>query len=167
MQEQIDHKNHQQNCNQESHDDLLHAFCYRECLVERNGVIDVLGEALLHLRHELPDALDSLDSVGAGQLVDGKAGCRLAIQATDHAVILRAQLRSGHVFNTNSPSIRCFAHDNVAELFWRGQSPLSQHGIRELLVTLSWLAANLSGRIDGVLGFNRANDVGDRDTQLR
>ena len=109
---------------------------------------------------------DGLHSIGSGQLVDGNDGAGLAIQATDQAVVLRAQLDSGHVSDSNGPTVRRFAHDDVAELFRRSQAALSQHGIGELLVALSRLAADLTSRIHRVLGLKRISYVRDGDAKL-
>src|SRR5258708_36558388 len=95
------------------------------------------GEPLLHLRHELADALDRLNRIASGQLINGNGGAGLAIQASHQAVVLRTQLDSGHVSGANGPAIRCFAHRNVPELFRRSQPALSRHGINEPLVALS------------------------------
>ena len=51
----------------EGPEDLFHSFGDRECLVERNGIVDVLREALLHLSHELPDTCDRLHSIASRQ----------------------------------------------------------------------------------------------------
>src|SRR4029077_13145179 len=59
-----------------------------------------------------------------------------------------------------------FAYDNVAELLWRRQAPLSQHRIGELLVFLSWLATNLARRIYRVLRLDSINNIRDGDAQL-
>src|SRR4029077_11901293 len=126
-----------------------------------NGVIDVLRETLLHLRHQLPDALDGLDSIGPRQLVDGNDGAGLSIQTSLQAVVLRAQFDPGHVSDANGPAIRCFAHDDVAELFRRSQAALSQDGIGELLVALSRLAPDLTSRVHSVLGPKRVRYVRD------
>jgi hypothetical protein len=122
---------------------------------------------LLHLRHELPDTLHGLDSVGSGQLVDGNDGAGLAIEATDYAVVLRAQFDSGYVFNSNGSTVCRFAYDNVAELFWRRQPTLGQYGIGELLILLSWLSPDLASRIHSVLGVERVNNVRNCYAQLR
>ena len=109
---------------------------------------------------------DGLNSIASGQLVDGNGGAGLAIQSTHQAVVLRAQLDSSHVSDANGPTIRCFAHDNIAELFRRSQAALSQHGVGELLIALSWLATDLTSRIHGVLGLKRVSYVRDGDAKL-
>ena len=108
-----------------------------------------------------------MDRIGAGQLVDRDDRGGLAIQAADNAVVLRAQLDARDVFHANYSAIRGFPHNDVSELLRRSQAALSQHGIGELLVPRSRLAANLTGRVHGVLRLDGVDDVRDRDAQLR
>src|SRR6202044_4283590 len=98
--------------------------------------------------------------------IDGNDAAGLAIQATNQAVVLRAQFDSGHVFDSNGAPIRCFAHADVTELFRRSQASLSQHGIGKLLVTLSRFSTDLASRIHSVLGLKRINYVRDGDAKL-
>src|ERR1700733_1259808 len=118
LQEEIDHKNYQHDRDYEGPKDFFHALRDWKRLVEGDGVIDVLREALLHLGHELTDALDRLNRVGSGQLIHGNGRARLTIQASHQAVVLRAQFDASHVFDANGPTVRPFAHDHVAELLW-------------------------------------------------
>ncbi len=70
LQEEIDHKDDQRDGDQKRLNDLFHAFCNGGGLVKRYGVIHVLREALLHLRHQFPNARSRLDRIGTGQLVN-------------------------------------------------------------------------------------------------
>src|SRR6266478_5209599 len=163
LQEEIDHQDDQDDSDQERDNDLLYAF--RNCarLVKRYGVIHVLREALLHLGHQLSDASGGLDRIGTWQLVDRDNDGGLAIQATDNAVVLCAQLDAGNVFHANGTAIWRLAHDHVFELFRGRQAALRKHGISKLLVRESWLAAHLTSGIDRVLRLHRTDDVRDRD----
>ena len=167
MQEEVDHQDHQHDRDQEGLKDFLHAFRHGLRLVERYGVVDVFGKALLHLGHELPDTCRRLHRIGAGQLVNRDHGGGLAIQAADQVVILRAQFDPRHVPHSNCAAIRSLAHDDVSKLFRRGQTALSPDGIGELLVPRSGLASDLTRRVHGVLRLDRVRDVGDGDAQLR
>ena len=99
-------------------------------------------------------------------MVDSNNRTRLAIQAADDAVVLRAQLGAGDVFHTNSPAIWCFAQDNVVEFLWCPQTALSQHGIGELLVLRRRLTSNLTGWVDSVLSLDRVDNVCDGNAEL-
>ena len=163
LQEEVDHKDHQHDGDQQGFNDLLHAFCHCCCLVQRYGVIHILREALLHLGHQLSDACGRLDRIGTGQLVDRDNDGGLAIQSADNAVVLCAQLDAGDVSNTNYAAIRSLTHYDVFELFRGRQSALRKHGISELLVRGSWFTAHLTSRIDRVLRLHCIDDVRDRD----
>jgi len=77
--EQVDHKDHQGESDYKGFGHLLHSFRNRECLVERDGVIHILREALLHLSHQLPNAGHGLNRVGSRQLINGNSGRRFSI----------------------------------------------------------------------------------------
>src|SRR5207245_6044764 len=113
------------------------------------------------------DALRGVKAVRARQLVDGNYGAGLAIQTTDRAVVLCAQLDSGHIFHAHDPAIRILAHDDVAELFQRSQASPRQQRIGKLLITGSRLATYLASRIDGILSLDGVDDVGSSDAQFR
>ena len=166
MQEQEDDKDDQRDGDQKSFDDLLHAFCNCFCLVKRYGVIHVLREVLLHLRHQLLDACGRFDRIGAGQLVNGEYRGGLTIQAAFKVVSLRAQFDPGDVFHSDDSAIWSFTNDDVSKLFRGRQPPLSEKGVRKLLVCRSGLAAHLTSRIHRVLRLDGVGDVRDRDAQF-
>ena len=60
--------------------------------VERDDPGHALGEGLGQLVHARLDALGDLERVGVGQLVDGHAGRRLAVELEGLAVLLGAEL---------------------------------------------------------------------------
>ena len=93
-------------------------------------------------------------------------GSGLAIQATDHAVVLCAQFNAGHVFHPDDATIRRFADDDVAKLFRRFQASLSKHGIGELLVFWSRFTSDLTCGVDCVLRLDRVGNVRNGDAQL-
>ena len=47
------------------------------------------------------------------------------------------------------------------------QAPLRQHRVREFLARRHRVAAQLAGRVDGILGLQGARDLADRDVELR
>ncbi len=86
----VDDNNDQHDGDQKRLNDFFHAFGDGARLIQSDRVVHVLRQALLHLRHQLSDSRGRFHCVGARQLIDGDNGGRLAIQAADHAVILRA-----------------------------------------------------------------------------
>ncbi len=167
LQEEVDHQEHQHDGDQEGLNNLPHAFGHGGRLVKRYGVIHVLGKALLHLGHQFADACGGLDRIGTRQLVNGDYCGGPPIQATDNAVIVRAQFDSRDIFHANDSAIRSFTDHDVFKLLGRRQTPLRQHRICELLVRGSWLTAQLTSRIHLVLCLDRVDDLSDGDAQLR
>ena len=166
MQEEINHEEHKQERDDQSYENLLHAFRNRKGLVKRYGVIDVLGEAPLHLGHELSDTCYCLNRIGSRQLVDGEDGTGLAVQPADKAVVVRAQLDASDVSRSNHPAVRGLAYHDVAELIGRFEAALRYCCISELLICGRGRAAHLTGRIHGVLRLYGVGDVRDGDAQL-
>ena len=121
---------------------------------------------MLHLGHQLADALYCLNCIGSGQLVNGDTGSGLAIQATERAVVLCAQFDPGDIFYPNDATIGLLAHDDVAKLFRRLQASLSQHGIGELLVRKGRLSSDLTCGVDCVLRLDRVGNVCNGDAKL-
>src|SRR4029077_7404399 len=121
--------------------DLFHALRNSARLVERYGVFHTLGKALLHLRHQRSDSRSGVHGVGARQLINRDDSAGLAIEAADHAVILRAQFDPGEIFYANDAAVGSRAHDDVSELLGRGQAALREDGIGKLLVLRSWITA--------------------------
>ena len=66
-------------------------------------------------------------------------------------------------FHANDSAIWRFPHDDVFELFRGRQAALRKHGIRELLIGESRLAADLTGGIHRILCLDSGDDVRDRD----
>lgn len=95
------------------------------------------------------------------------AAAGFPFQAADQAVVLRTQLDAGHIFHADDATVRCFAHDDVAELLRCCQTSLRQHGVGVLLVRGSRFASDLTSRVDRVLCLDRLNNVRYSDAQLR
>src|SRR5205085_4125200 len=101
------------------------------------------------------------------QLINRDDSAGLAIEAADHAVILRAQFDSRDVLHADDSAIWSRAHHDVSELLGRGQAALRENGIGKLLVLGRGIAADLAGGIDGVLRLDCIDDVCNRYAELR
>ena len=53
LQEDVDHQDYEREGDQQRYDDFLHAFRDRARGIQRDDVIQVFREALLHLRHQV------------------------------------------------------------------------------------------------------------------
>ena len=147
-------------------DDLADALGDREGGVQRDHVIEVVGEARLRLLHQRLRRAHGVDRVRARQLVDRDDGGGSAVQASDRGVVLRAELDARHVAHAHDRAVDVGAHDDVAELLLVGQPALGSHRIGELLARRHRLAADLTGRIHGVLLLQRIEDLVHRDAEL-
>src|ERR1700722_15094799 len=113
-------KNNNDDQDQRDHkgfNDFLDALSHRKRRIERNGEVNVLGESLFRLRHQLLDPGCRIDRVRSGQLIRGNDGARLAVKASRDAVILRTKLHSSDVAHSYGCTVGCFADNNVAEFF--------------------------------------------------
>ena len=100
-------------------------------------------------------------------MVNRNDGAGLAIQPTNRAVVLLAQLDSSNVFHAHDPAIRSFANNDAAEFFRRCQTALCQQRIGVLLITESRLATDLASRIYLALSLDGISNVRYGDAQLR
>ncbi len=89
--------------------------------------------------------------IGARQLVSGDDGAGFSVEAAEDAVTLRAKFDTSDVFDAHHTTERCFADNNLAELFGRGETTAGTHRVGKLLTLGGRFAANLTGGIDGVL----------------
>ena len=88
-------------------------------------------EALLGLLHERLD-LRGLDRVGAGRQVNDHVAERLAVQAAEAGIALRAQLHAADIANAKQGSVRQRAHNDVAELRGIDQAAGSVHRLLKI-----------------------------------
>ena len=88
---------HQGDGNQERLDDFLDSLVHRPRGIHRDGVVDVVGKALLGLGEQLSNAGGGIHGVGSRQLIHRDNRARFAVQLPGHAIVLRAQFHSGHV----------------------------------------------------------------------
>ena len=91
----------------------------------------------------------------------------LSVQVADDGVVLRAQFDPRDVLDAHDPAVRSRANDDLLELLGRRQPALRPHRVTEFLPLRRGLAADLTGRIHGVLRLNRRDDFGHGDRQLR
>src|ERR1700733_11358448 len=110
-------------------DDLLDTLRHGKRRVEGDGEVHILGEALFHLRHQLLHPGRCIDRVRSRQLIRGNNRARLAVKASRDAVVLRAQLDASEGAYSYRCTVGCFADNNVAEFFWRNQSPLRENSV--------------------------------------
>ena len=80
--------------------DFLDAGIDSERGVEGDDVVEILREALLALGHQFADGESGLDGIASGRLIDGEKSGGLAVEAADDAVVLRAELDAGDIFQT-------------------------------------------------------------------
>ena len=85
----------------------------------------------------------------------------------DDGVVLRAQFHAGDVLDPHDAAVGSGADDDLLELLGRCQPSLRPDRVGELLPLRRRLAADLAGRIHGVLRLDRRDDLGDGDRQLR
>ena len=76
---------------------------------ERRGVVgdlvvDAVREARLQLLHLGPDPVGHVQRVGAGELKDGQADGRVAVEGAGQVVVLGAQFDAGHVAEADDAS---------------------------------------------------------------
>src|SRR5208283_5958246 len=77
----------------------------------------------------------------------------------------RSHFHPRYIFQAQDGAIRLGADDNLIELLWCRQASGSTHVISELLPWRNWLASDLAGGIDLVLGLDRVGDIGNRHPQ--
>ena len=106
------------------------------------------------------------DGVRAGQLVDEDEHAGAPVEATLRRVGLRPELHAGHVLHPHQGAVGLGPHDDVLELLDARQAPLRAHRVGELLALRHRLAADLAGRVHGVLRLQRAHDLAHRDVEL-
>ena len=94
-------------------DDLLDGRGHEHRGVVEDLVVEVLGEALLQLVHDLADLLGDLDGVGAGRLVDADRRRRRAVEAAVALRALGAELDPRHVLDAHDRAVGVGAHDDV------------------------------------------------------
>ncbi len=99
-------------------DDLLDALRNGQGRVQGDHVVQVGGESLFQIRHDLLGAVGGRDGVCARQLVEGDEGGGLGIESADHAVRLGPQFDSPHVFDADEGSVCVGADHDVAELLF-------------------------------------------------
>src|SRR5262249_37737971 len=108
-------------------------------------------------------AFGGLNGIRARQLIYGDYGAWFAVKPADNRVILRSQLHARHILQPHDAAVRCFAHDDLTEVFWRGASPARTDRVRIFLTLRRRLATDLSRGIHGVLSLNCADDLGHGD----
>ena len=86
-------------------------------------VVETRREALLELRHLVPDLVLHLDDIRAWRGDDPEGSGRISIRISDGAVIHRAQLDAADVANAGDAPLGVRLDDDVAELLGRRQTP--------------------------------------------
>src|SRR5258708_18188791 len=95
-------------------------------------------------------------------MIDGEKGAGVTMQAGVRDVDLRAELNRGHISDTDNPTVRRLAHDDILELL-RGRQQSARHRhISELLAVGHWFASGETDRIYRVLLLNGVSYVRDR-----
>ena len=166
LEEQEDHRGHQQQGFAEGADDLLDRGLDELGGVEGHHVVDAGGELLLQLVHPGAHFVRHFERVGAGLQEDAHAHHRLAEQRGAGVVVLGAELDPGHVLDAQHATRAGGADDDVAELLGGGQAPLGGDGVHQLLAGGGRLLADLPGGVLAVLGGDGVGDIGGRDAQL-
>ena len=111
----------------------LDSFCDRLGRVDGDLVVQVGRKALLQLRHEPFHAFGRIDGIGAGKLVQGQDGRRLAVESA-HDVVIRApnSMRATSLNRTIEPFGRG-AKNDVREFVFGNEPALCADGISEFL----------------------------------
>ena len=148
-------------------DDFLDSLGDRARGIERDVEIQVVGEALLHLSHELLDPGGSIHRVRPRQLVGGDDGAGLAIEASRDTVVLGAQLDPSDIADADNSAVGRLADDDLPEFFRGGEAALRQNRVGEFRALGRRFAARLTRGVHGVLRLNGADDFRDGDSQLR
>ena len=166
LQEQEHHYDHEHHRLDQRVHDLRDPLAHRKRGVERDRVAHVGGEAgghRLHLRLQLSGRLER---IRPGRLVDRQDRGRLALEAPDLHVGLRAELDPRHVAQADERAVGVRAHDDLAELLGLDASSLGRDGVGELLPGRRGLGADLPGGVHYVLRLHGVYDVGHRELQL-
>ena len=121
---------------------------------------DVAGEELRQLGQFASDILGHLQRIAAGRDPHRDESGRLAVHPGKDVVVLRAKFDPGHILDPDGRTIRLGAHDDVAELFRRGQAAARNDHRIELLARSRWRLPDFAGRDLHVLGAHRVGDIG-------
>ncbi len=97
-----------------------------------DAVVDALGEILLQVRHGLAHGLGKLQCVGVGGLKDRDGYRVLVAEECLDGIFLCAQLDPRNVAQADDLRVLPRLDDDVAELIFVGQSPLSVQSQLEL-----------------------------------
>ena len=117
LQKDHDHQQHQDASLIERFVDLINRGCHKHRRVKRDFPFDLLGKGLGDFLHFLSDVLRHLDRVGARQLIDRDATCRLAVKLEKLVVVLAAKLDAGDILQPGDfPLVICL-EQNLLKVF--------------------------------------------------
>ena len=158
MQKDEDDKNHKGHRLKQRFDDFLHPLCHSQRSIERDDVIEIRRKLLLRLFHERACLLHGRHCVGTRELVNGQDGRALAIEAPAKIIDLRTEIHPGHVLHPHERAIGIGANDDVLEVLFGDKAARRVDREGKDLSLRHGFAADLPGRVDGVLGLDGPDD---------
>ncbi len=121
---------------------------------------------MLHLGHQLPDAIGCRHGVRTWQLISGNDGAWLAVQASYNAIILGTQFQTRDIPHAHGPAVGSFTYYDLSKFLRRRQAALREDRVGKFLALRRRFATRFPSRVYGVLRLNRADNLGDSDAQL-
>ena len=136
--------------------------------VERDRVVDALGEAARFSSCILRShRVGHFERVGAGLQVGRHADGRLAVERVGGVVVERAELEPGDVLQPQHARRARGAHHDLAELLGLDQAALRGDGVDDVLARRRRLGADAAGGVLRVLRAQRGGDVRGGDAEAR
>ena len=127
--------------------------------IDRELVFHVIGEGFGQSGDGFLDAFGRIQRICTGGERDGETCGRIAIEARDERIILRAEFDAGHVFETHRAPRGRGPDQQALELFGSGQQGLQRDGDVDFLARHGWRAAESPGCDLRILGLNDLDDV--------
>src|SRR4029077_213724 len=123
-------------------------------------------EPLAQTVHRSDDRRGGGDRVSAWRQVETDGHGRVAVVASLDILVLGAEIHPGDITHAPERAVRVRAQDDVPELLWRREPPLSLDVQLELLVLPDRARADAADRRLHVLRLDRADEVRRRQLQI-
>ena len=122
LQEQEDDADHEGDRDENRLDDFVDGLAHEGRRIVDVDVVETGREALLELRHLVPDLVLDLDDVRSGRGDRKPRGGRIPVGISDGAVVHRAEFDAADVTDAGDAPLVVRLDDDVAELFGRRES---------------------------------------------